>query len=272
MKTAVLLATCLLAAPCSHAENKLFPTDILEKEQVDISASAQYENYSYGLNFSGAKGNESSTFTDEKIEIRYGLGANWYIKASTSYTSRGDIKTKWKTGEQVINNDYEGKNNPYFSATYGIINDTQNPFSLSISASVSPKTTDTPSSYLATLSGGWKKSETLKLYSTITTTIFNDRDHADKVDLRVGAFQEVSSNVTIKPYVEYGWYNSTSWGGSSSYYIIGIGSQFQMQKNTYLTAAIANYGVSSLTLKDAPQRVDSTNNGLMLSFGLYHLF
>lgn len=271
-KKLALVASALIAISSAHAENKLFPTDILDKGQADASASIQYEKLSTGLNFSGIKGKQSETYTGESIGARYGLGQNWQIGAGTSYVSRDDIKTKWSDGERFTNNDGEGKNNPYLSVSYGIVNESTTPLSLAAGVAVSPNTTGTTSSYSARLAAGWKKSETLKFYSTIGTVMYDSHNYMDNFSIQIGAYKDLSNGITIIPYAAYRRLNGSDRVDSVNGYIIGLAAHIQLRKNTYLTSGVANYGYSSTDRKDIPLHFDSTNDGLLINLGLYHLF
>lgn len=271
MKTA-LFWVALLSASLAQAENKMFPTDILDDGQADVFVRAQYEKASRNLYFSNVKGRQTESFTGESASVGYGLGRGWEIRASASYVSRDDIKTKFSNGDRFIDNDGEGKSNPNFSATYGIINEKSNPFSLSASFSFSPDTTHTTRTHSAGLAAGWRKSDTLRLYTTLSMTDRADRDYMDDVRMQIGAYYEISPKITIIPYVGYSKWFGNEHASSTSDHYFGIGTHAQLLKNTYLTAFVANYSYSSLNRKDVPLHYDSTRDGVLVNVGLYHLF
>lgn len=115
-----VIAGILVASSC-HAENRLFPTAILNQGEVDAAIFASHDTHSSNLNFLGNAGSQSSNNTTESIEARYGLGANWQIGASLHYRSQGVIHTNFSNpSAHFSNRSGEGSQNPTLRATYEI--------------------------------------------------------------------------------------------------------------------------------------------------------
>ncbi len=269
-KITLSLGIWLASVGLAYADNRIFPTDILNQWEVDAGASASYQTLSTDFRISNSSATETRKITTENVGVRLGLGAGWQIGASLHYVSRDAIHTKWKSS----GNSYDYKNsysqNPQFWAAYGIVNDKDNPFSLVGEFMVSPKTTDFAHSYGAKLSAGWESSETLKLYSIYSISRNNDTNTTNRIE--IGAYKDISDGVTLIPSVEYSAFRATNYFHSAGQYGISLSANVQLAKNTYLIPTIVNYGNTPVKTKDDFFHADSMHNGMLISLGIYHLF
>lgn len=261
------------AASISYAENRLFPTDILNAGEFDANASIEFQSISYDVRYAGIPGSRSVDISRESVGARYGLGANWHIGASIDYDSRYVVRTDYSAPPaHFVNKDSEGTNNPLLWATYGFINDKTNPFSLNGQLFVTPNTTRTPSTYGGQLATGWRSSKTLKFFGIYRREIANDSDVADKDSISIGAYKDISSNVTLVPSARYVRFSSTDIFSSVKQLSVSLSANVQVSGNTYLIPSITNYRNSSGHSKDGLFQMDSTGNGTVVQLGLYHLF
>lgn len=272
-RTIVLAAFVLISVPFAHAENRLFPTDILKKGEIDLAGEVEDQSLSYDVNLAGIPGSRSQHLTRETLSARYGFGSDWHAGVSIAYNSKYEILTDYSsTFPSSTNRDLEGTENPRIFARYGFVNGSTNPFSLSGELMVSPNTTGSPSTYGGKLSAAWKSNDTLRLYGTYSIIMANDSSVSDKNGISFGAHKNVSGSVSINPFVSYTRVSSTRTFSSFDQYGVGISAHVQIDGNTYLIPAIANYGNSSVHSKDGVFHTDSTHNGKVISLGLYHLF
>lgn len=236
MKKVVALAVFwLLSAPFAHAENRLFPTDILKKGEIDLIGAAEYQSVSYDVSLAGIPGSRSADLTRELLGARYGFGSDWQAGISIAYNSRYEIRTDYSSVfASRTNRDSEGTENPRLSVRYGFLNDAANPFSLSGELMVSPNTTRSPSAYGGKLSAGWKSSDTLRLYGAYTLEAAKDSNVADKNSISFGVYKNISSSVTLSPFMSYTRYNPTNTFSSVNQYGFGMSAHFQVDGNTYL--------------------------------------
>jgi hypothetical protein len=263
----------IFATSLSYAENRLFPTDILNAGEVDANASVEFQALSYDVRFAGTPGSRSVDISRESVGARYGLGANWHIGASIDYDSRAVVRTDLSAPPaHFVNRDSEGTNNPLLWATYGFINDKANPFSLNGQLFVTPNTTHTPSTYGGQLATGWTSSKTLRFFGIYRREIANDSDVADKDSISVGAHKGISSNVTLVPSARYTRFSSTDTFSSVKQLAMSLAAHVQVSGNTYLTPSITNYRNSSGHSKNDLFQIDSTGNGTVVQLSLYHLF
>lgn len=261
------------AASVSHAENRLFPTDILKQGEFDANASVEFQAISYDVRFAGIPGSSSMNLSRESVGARYGLGANWHAGASIAYDSRNVVRTDYSAPPaHFVDRDSEGTRNPYLWATYGFINDKTDPFSLSGQLFVAPNTTHTPSTFGGQLATGWTSSKTLRFFATYGREIANDSGVADKDSISIGAYKDIASGITLIPSASYTRFGSTDTFSSVKQLTVSLSANVQISGNTYLIPKIANFRNSSGQSKDGLFQMDSTGNGTAVSLSLYHLF
>jgi hypothetical protein len=257
----------------SYAENRLFPTDILNAGEFDANASVEFQSLSYDVRFAGNPGSRSVDISRESVGARYGLGANWHIGASINYDSRHVVRTDFSAPPaHFVNRDSEGTNNPYLWASYGFINDKANPLSLSGQLFVAPNTTHAPSTYGGKLAAGWVSSKTLRFFGVYAKEIASDSGVADKDSISIGAYKDISSTITLVPSARYQRFSSTDTFSSVKQLSVSLAAHVQVSGNTYLIPSITNYRNSSGHSKDGLFQMDSTGNGTAVQLSLYHLF
>jgi hypothetical protein len=272
-KIVVSLSISLAAVSCSHADNRLFPTDILRQGEVDVRALVDHDTNSANINFNTNSGRESQDITAESIQARYGLGANLHVGLSLNYRTQDVVHTDYTNPPaHNINTSSQGWQNPTLWATYGIINDTTKPFSMNAELLVRPKMTDNASAYSGRLSTGWKSSDTLRLYAAFSLTTNRDPVIADSSSVTAGAYKAVSENVTLIPHASYTRYRATDVFSAQTQYGIGLSSDVLIFRNTYLIPDISLYRNSAGDSKNTTFHRDSSANGRAITLSLYRLF
>ncbi|CAN5726363.1 hypothetical protein BH11PSE12_BH11PSE12_17630 [soil metagenome] len=256
----------------AYAENRRFPTDILHQGEVDLNALINHQTDSYSINSGTNSGSQSSKYTGEAVSVRYGLGSNWHIGVALSYFSQAIVATDFiNPPYHFVSTSSEGRQNPSFSARYGFINDEQSSLSLSGGVNVTPNMTGHPSTYTASLSGGWQVSKTLKLYSQLSESTSSASNAAASSGLNVGAYNDISENVTLIPTLGYSRSQATNTSSSITQTSIGLSSQIQVCRNTYLIPAMSFSRHSAVDYTSGYHR-DASSNGKILTLNAYHLF
>jgi hypothetical protein len=267
-------------APLSvcHAEERLFPTDILQQGEWDASASVRAESYSYDIRvpwwIGWAQGKRSRDSTEESVRVRYGLGGGFHVGAQIEYASRWVSRSDFLAPPvHTVNRSQEGRQNPSFWLKHGFVNDPANRFSLSGEVRVSPNTTGKQSSsFLAQMSAGWRVDDTLRLYSILSGRIYNDFETADSNSIIIGAHKRVSNNVTLIPQIGHTRWMSTDAFSSAHQNHVGLTLQARLMRNTYLLPQVAVFWNSSAHSKDGAFHQDVSSNGRSIGLTFYHLF
>lgn len=256
----------------ADADNRLFPTDILNKGEVDARLSVGNDHHSENVIFHGNPGTQSSDLTRESIQVRYGLGANWHIGARLPYVSHGVSHTDFSNPPAHFSS--EIRENPFFLATYGIVNDATNPFTLNGELLIHPNVTGKITTYSGRLTTGWKSSDTLKLFAsdTYTTTTRHNPELADSNTISFGAYKDISKRITLIPEAHYSFVQRTDKFSSFDQYGIGLSSNIQIFQNTYLVPEVGRYWNSSGNSVDGFFHRDAVTNGTVFYLALYHLF
>lgn len=261
-----------LACIFCHAENRLFPTDILQQGEVDMRATVAHDTVSTAISFGNNTGMTSSKSTGESVQIRYGLGSNWYVGATLSYASQAVAHTDYDNPVIHYVSRAEGGVNPLLWATYGFINEAAKPFSLNGELLATIKTTNSPSAYTARLLAGWRANDTLKYYGTVSSTTIDSSRRADSHGLTLGAYKDLSENLTVVPHASYTWIDSNGPISSWTQQGFGLSANVRISQNTYLIPNASFYRVGSRHSADGLFHVDSTSNGRNIAISAYHLF
>lgn len=259
----------MAATSTAYAENRLFPTDVLQQGELDAKASLTHSSQSSSASFDGTKYQSSFESTSESLQVRYGLADNWHIGAGLSHSSSSSSNSDGTTWRD------NGVSNPVFFAGYSVIKDTTSPWSLSANLSVSPNTTGKfTSRYVGGLTAGFKQSDTLKLYGGLSTSQTEGSRYPDSTEINIGAFKNLSEKITLIPSAYLSRVDSTTGIIVAPRYTYGIGltSNIEIKRNTYLIPNISFYGQSSAHSKDGLFRVDSNFDGVNFGVSLYHLF
>jgi hypothetical protein len=271
-KNILFLCFGLAAGPLAHADSRLFPTDILNQGEVDTQVSINHQRNSSDINSLADTGTQSQRLTAESVQGRYGLGGNWQVGASLNYQTEDTAHTDYSSPPaHFVQTSSDRWRNPAFWATYGLINDKTNPFSLNGELLVSPDVTSTPTSYVARLSSGWRDSDTLRLYATYSAKFVIGSNNADSNSIAIGAYQDISDSVTLIPHASYTRFNATSTFSSQTQYGAGLSADIQIFKGTYLIPDVSFYKNSSRNTKDGLFHADGAS-GTSINLALYHLY
>jgi hypothetical protein len=271
-KNILFLCFGLAVGPLAHADSRLFPTDILNKGEVDTQVYVDHQTLTNDISFSGNTGTQSLHLTNESVQGRYGLGDNWHVGAAVSYATQDTSRTDYNSpSAQFVNTSSNRWRNPSFWATYGLINDKANAFSLNGELLVSPDMANMPTAYVARLSSGWKASDTLNFYGTYSATFVTGPAGDNSNGITVGAYQDISNSVTLIPHASYTRFNATSTLPSQTQYGVGLSSDVQIFKDTYLIPNVSFYWDSSRNTKDGLFH-QGVANGTSISLALYHLY
>lgn len=257
-----------------HAENRLFPTDILNQEEVDARLSITHSTLSGNIrNSSGNFGNQSSESVSESAQIRYGLGDNWHVGAGLQYRSRAVTTTDFSNPPaHFANTSLEGNQNPTLWATYGFINDKTSPLSVNGELLVSPNTTGKRgTSYTGRISTGWKSSDTLKLYGAFSASTTRDATTPNMNRIIVGAFKDISDQMTLIPHISYTRSSETDFLYPVTQHAVGLSSDILIAPDTYLIPDIVFHRIGAVDSKNGFSHGDPINNGRTLTLELYHL-
>ena len=276
MKTSTLVTSALLtllAAQTSYADNKLFPTDILDENQFDAQIGVGHDTGSRYVTSNGDVGTQRHAITSEEIGVRYGLGSHWQITADIPFDSEHTTKTDYsKPVVHFVNTQYQGSQDPTFGVKYGFIDEPSSAWSLSGRVAVSPDLTNKyGSEYLATIAAGYKASESLKYYAELNGSLVDRAINPDRIGITLGAYKGVDENITLIPHVSLVEFQSTSTYSSYSQFDIGLAAQIQIVKNTYLIPNATYYSNDSGETKSGSFHA-SSSDGRAFSIELYHLF
>lgn len=142
-----LAAWCLIFTGISagHAENRLFPTDILRAGEADMIAQVAYDTHTASIRFRQNTGKQSLDLLTEHLQARYGLGSGWHVGAGVDYYPHYVARINYlNPPANFINSNSEGWQNPTLWAKYGFLEGNTSPLSLSLDVSVSPHVTGAP--------------------------------------------------------------------------------------------------------------------------------
>ena len=273
-KTLTVVGLLIATLSNAYAEDKLFPTDILNKGEVDIRLTLDHDTHSSDINFKGNAGQSSTKRTAENLQVRYGLGSNWHIGLALPYASQSVANTDYTNPPaHYSNKSAQGGQNPNIWATYGIVHDKDSAFSLNAELVISPDTTgDLKTSYTGRLTSRWKTSDGLRLYAALSGTTYDGGDLANIYAIKGGAYVALSETLTLIPHVSYAQYASTNTFSAYDQTGVGLSANVRLAPNFYLIPDIVFYRNGASHSDDGFFYRDATNNGKHLSLGAYYLF
>lgn len=268
-----LVGLTLAVMSNAYADDRLFPTDILNKGEVDIRLSIGHDSHSQDINFNGNPGRSSFSQTSEEFQIRYGLGADWHVGMGLSYDSQHVVNEDFRNpAGHFSSRRGEGEQNPVIWASYGMINDAASPLSLSAALVVSPDTTgDAKTSYSGRLTAGWKSDDTLKYYGQLTAN-FRDDFGFGGYNIGVGAYKRLSEVLTLIPHAHFSRNESTNIWSSWDQYGVGLSAHVRLSESSYLIPELSFYMNGDRNTNDQLFHVDQSRNGKAFRLGFYHQF
>lgn len=264
--------TLILGATVAHADQRLFPTDILNEGEVDLFLGTAHSWYSRPVQWRGQPGTQKFDGNGQTIEGRYGLGSDWHIGASIHYTSTSKVQTHYQGNSfTFLNTSGDGLGNPHLFAKYAFVGGNDAPFSLTGVLGVTPQTTgDSPTAFDGVITGGWSLGNGLKLYSTYEAVHRNTSRYGVTQVVSAGAHQALGEELTLTAGIQ------ATRGGAGDVYTayhnhgFSVSAIVRVLPNTYLVPAF------DLTHREG----NSTQDGLMhwgatdakgVALRLYHL-
>jgi hypothetical protein len=271
----VIVCACLSLSisSVSFADEKLFPTDILDKGEFDLEFGVNHQSESRDVLSNNDIGHQSSHLTSESITARYGLGNDWQIGLMAPYNSQSVTRTNYThPAIQFKDTSNQGSVNPSLFAKYGIIENRSSPWSLSTTLLVSPDTSNkSATEYEGVVALGYKSSDSLRYYSELTGGVYEQDSNADRLNISFGGYKDISSCITLVPHIGFTEFSSTNTSNSFSQYDLGLASHIQIIPNTYLIPVANYFSNSSVDSRNSSFHA-SSSNGTSITLSLYHLF
>jgi len=273
-KTLSLVVLVLVSLSNAYGEDRLFPTDILNKGEVDIHLTLDRDTHSSDIDFKGNSGRSSVKSTTEDLQIRYGLGSNWHIGLAVPYASQSVIDTDYNSpSSHNSNTSNKGAQNPVIWATYGILNDKTSALSLNAEVLVRPDTTgNVKTSYTGRLTSGWKVNDALRLYARVSAETFDDNSVPNAYNVVAGGYVTLSESLTLIPHASYVQFTSANSYSAYDQTDVGLSANIRIVPNFYLIPSYTAYRNGASHSDNGFFHRDATNNGKAISLGAYYLF
>jgi len=269
----VSLVALLFNIQNAQGENRLFPTDILEKGEADIAFGVGWQHTFRSITDNGVSGTQKLDFTSEHIQFRYGLGESWHVGLALNDNSTYEVHTNFDNGQNFLSTRYQGQQNPALWAKYGFVKDKNSPFSLSGEFLVSPNTTDndTGGTETVALYGGLDYGNGLKGYAEYRGDFPRDHKFSRVHSISVGAYKTETENFTLVADVHYSRFEATDLDTALQQYGVGLAALLQVGHNSYVYPRVAVYQNTSRDTTDGTVHWGGSQ-GKVLSVSLYHLF
>jgi hypothetical protein len=264
-------------ATSAQAENKLFPTDVLDKGQIDANVSIGADQATQDFLFIsyGQRGSSKSNGQNLGLSARYGLGANWHFGAALSY-AKIDAKTRYDGYTETNEEKTSGWQGGGVWAKYGFLDGKTSPLSLSTEVGVT-SSTDKNLSYQSfntahvQLTGGWDFGHGMKGYSLLNLTVPSRALYNKYESLAVGGWFPISDVITLNPQLGFTHHQASTYTPSFTSTGLGLSAMIRLAGNTYLTPEVSVSKGSGYDTKDGVVHRDSTQI-TSVSIGLYHLY
>lgn len=270
---AAVVPALLFASAAVMAENRLFPTDVLEKGRVDVFAGMDNSFVKLdGMSF-GNPGRFSHHVISEAVAARYGGGNGWHVGLSLPYFSKDVSLSRYRAPPAHFKNEHDGAANPEIFARYSFLGEGISRLSLAGDITVSPHSLgDTASAYSGRITAGWRSDETLRLYAGLQVTARSGSAESDSNSIFIGAHKIVAEGVTLIPRASYYNVLANDYYTSQSYFTFGLGAHIRVAPRTYVVPGADLFRYSSNHRKDGALYLDSSEWGRRISVSIYHLF
>lgn len=268
----VLLSIASASLTSAHAENRLFPTDILHAGEMDSSIAIGHMKYGYNYSAPTLSYTASGSSTSESARLQYGFGSDWQAGVALNYASQAVVRNKGTFNGAPYQSEYkfDGRRNPSIFVARSFVGDDSAPFSLTAKLQVDPNTTGQASNYAGAIYAGWKSSDTLRLFGGFWANTNRAANSPSSNNIDFGAFKAIAESITLVPSVTYGRtraINTTSAYTSAS---IDMSAIFALARNTYLMPSIGYFRQSSIDVGGGGHL--GPTNGRSAAISLYHLF
>jgi hypothetical protein len=264
-------------ATSAQAENKLFPTDVLDKGQVDISATlgAHQEKSNFFVVPFDAGGSTKSHGESLDLSARYGLGAHWHIGANLEYASARS-KSSYDWTSETDEDKASGWQGGSVWAKYGFLDGKTSPLSLSAEVGADFFTDKNLShesfnSAHAQVTAGWDFGRGTKGYSLISVSVPSRAAYNQFERFAVGGWFEINDRFTLNPQLGFTHHQASSVSRSFSSTQLEVSGLIRLSGNTYLSPALALWKGSSTESKDGFVQQDG-GRATTASINLYHLY
>jgi hypothetical protein len=276
-----ILLLCSLAAP-ALAENRLFPTDILEPGEVDVSlgggvskSETRVENT--GGSFGTIWFRSKSESINERISARFGVAPNWQVGIAQGYISGGESsfetnQPSFPTGGSTNHGSW--RPNVELSANYRFTADKDSRFSLVGKGTAAPSTAGHhTSSFNAALAAGWRFSPGLDGFAEYTGS-FSDTGSGVAHSLAAGVRQRFGDRFALIPFVNYLRVPAGDDSFDRNWLGFGVSGHVQLATNTYLLPSFTARKTRTKDLNDPTGQAtaQTQQRSQSVAASLYHLF
>ncbi len=269
-----------MMSPTSHAEEKLFITDVLAQKEVEARATFVYEHQSvhfYRKPPYLGTANQETDVSNSEYSLGVGLGRGFEVGVSIPYAFSERIKTRFDTFPSEIALDKgDGFGDISLGAKYRVLGENDKPFTLvaGLDIKLDSASEDEGGTGSTDISPFVAASTTvakgIRPYAAYELTISNHGE-ADTHNFRLGAEKELNERAALNASFQVSLHTSSESLSSYEVYSFGIASYICIYRNLY-TIPMIGFGVaSSADLKDVDVHFDSST-GTVLGIGLYYLF
>jgi len=235
------IAMGICAAQAAYAENKLFPTDVLNNGQFDATVDVNTEKTTQNYVFTPAEATAKyRNYTSQlSAAVRYGVNANFTIGVNTNVDR---IKTIYTYNDYPARYDYDaaGVHSNAIFARYAFVGNEKNaPFSLTGQLRALSYTDHNPNgegynSLVTQIIAGWDCGQGIRSYADLHITTPDKASHEKSIALVAGSWIPVSAAVTLDPYIELIHWSATSNIASVNGYSVGLAAYVDVGSNTYV--------------------------------------
>lgn len=270
----------LMMSLTSHAEEKLFITDVLAQKQVEAQASFMYEHQT--VHFCGkppslGTGSQETDVSKSEYSLGVGLGRGFEVGVSIPYAFSDRTETRFDTlPPETMHEKRDGFGDISLGAKYRVFGEKDKPFTLvaGLDVKLDSASEDKGGTGSTDISPFVAASTTvakgLRPYAAYELTISN-HGRADTHKVRFGAEKELNERATINASFQASLHTSSESLSSYEVYSFGITSYICIYRNLYAIPMIGFGVASSADLKDVDVHFDSST-GTVLGIGLYYLF
>lgn len=260
-------------ATAAHAEHRLFPTDILDKGEIDLLFTYGQYRHSQPVVFTGHPGTQKQEISFETVEVRYGFGSNWLVGASLQHDSTYRVRTDFPDIPlSATDTSDKGFQNPLIWAKYRFIGGDDAPFSIAGFVATRPNTTgNAPATLEGGLVGGWNLGDGLKIYTGYDGVKPETSRYGASHTISVGGHKSFGNDLTLTAEIYWKHGQASDFYTSYNNRSASVSALLQLLPNTYLRPHIAVGRLGENSRQDGIMRWDRADSHTV-AVSLYHLF
>lgn len=265
----------------AQAENKLFPTDVLDAKQIDVAVGQSFSEFkasSHSVDYPEIHFRDKILSRGTLVSLRMGVGAATHVEASLSHGSYGTHETGFDGFASFDARDHAaGFQGGRISVLHGFMPQS-GAFTLAAGLSFENQTSHSLgeryyNTARARVDAGLKLGSAIKAYGSLSLTFPQGQDMNESQALELGLWTPLSQTLTVVPAFNYSRYDGSK--GFPDMHTLGLSVKgiVQLDQRSYLLPSLSASRTLAATYEVSGFGVRANGGNYRgAALGFYHLF